>query len=142
MNLSANALNTLNDVFLQENVKIFNCPSLENLTPDLFLKKANFLVLNQVPGCPDTDTTFETEDDYEYSEAIIYVICVLIWYSLAVIALICISTKKNQLQYFVDSDDPRDNAANSFLRQSNGDNIRQQALGKYFFLLICYSIKS
>ena len=130
MNFSENAIKTLNNIVQQENYNLFNCPSLENLTPDLFLKKANFLVLSSVEKCDNVEAVVDNEDHYEYSEAIIYVICVLIWYSMAVIALICISTKKNQLQYFVDSDDPRDNAANSFLRQSNGENIRQQALGK------------
>ena len=41
--------------------------------------------------------------DYDYDEALVYLIFILFWYSLAVVALICTQTKKSELQYLEDS---------------------------------------
>ncbi len=115
---------------------IFECTLLDSQKPAQIS-----LFLNLALASNTSHEVFETTslpealssiDDYDYNSALIYFLFVLIWYAGSVIALIYSSTEKSRLHYFDDDDNPYVSATNNFLKNKNGDNIRQEALGRFF----------
>lgn len=102
----------------------FNCSRLSGLGVQLVnvIDKLGHIVENEQ----------EEEGEYMYNEAAIYVIVVLLCYSMAVICLIFITTKENQLQYVTDDDIYNGDTAETMFgsgRNSDGENVKREALG-------------
>ena len=77
------------------------------------------------------------KDNYDYDGALYFLLFSLFWYSLFVVALLIIQTKKTEVDYFEDSDDPHEMTARSLLKTiSSEDNIKREALGMNFKLFI------
>jgi hypothetical protein len=69
--------------------------------------------------------------DYDYEGALFFILFTVFWYSLFVIALLIIQTKKTEMDYFEDSDDPQEITARSLLKNlRDEDSIKREALGK------------
>jgi hypothetical protein len=71
------------------------------------------------------------KDEYDYEGALFFILFTVFWYSLFVIALLIIQTKKTEMDYFEDSDDPQEMTARSLLKNlRDEDSIKREALGK------------
>jgi len=85
-------------------------------------------------------TSFATEiilkNGYDYDGALFFLLFTLFWYSLFVIALLVIQTKKTEMDYFEDSDDPHEVTARSLFKTlSSEEAIKREALG--IFVNVC-----
>ena len=83
------------------------------------------------------NTTFDnlTNDDttkYDDKGALVYILFTLFWYSLFVICLLFIQTKKTEMDYFEDSDDPQEVTAQTLFKSLRSeDSIKREALGNF-----------
>ncbi len=145
MNISNITFNSINDLIHDENVlKVLNC-DITDLAASILSKSVNIILLENSlakaslkasqSNSIETNLTSKAEEiitaepviNYQYSEALAYVIFILFWYSMSVIALIFTSTKKSALQYFEESND---SPARRLFNNSKNENIKQQELGK------------
>jgi hypothetical protein len=131
----------LSTVLDQINRYGLSCES-RNLTSAL-LKNINVIVLNSetppdlskvvaaAESAPSNDTTIKgiLRDDYDYDGALIYIIFILLFYSISVVLMIIIQTKRSEF-YYMDEDNENDgNSARDVLKRIRSKNIEREALG-------------
>ena len=74
----------------------------------------------------------EPVDDYDYNGAIAYIIIITLFYSISVLAIIRIQTKKRTDFYdYDDEDEYSGHKPESVLRGMKNENITRQALGMF-----------
>jgi hypothetical protein len=74
-----------------------------------------------------------TVDDYDYNGAIAYIIIITLFYSISVLAIIRIQTKKRTDFYdYDDEDEYSGNKPESVLRGMKNENITRQVLGMFY----------
>jgi hypothetical protein len=133
----------LSTVLDQINRYGLSCES-RNLTSAL-LKNINVIVLqSETPphlskvvaaaaaeSAASNDTTIKgiLRDDYDYDGALIYIIFILLFYSISVVLMIIIQTKRSEF-YYMDEDNENDgNSARDVLKRIRSKNIEREALG-------------
>ena len=122
VNISSNLLSSHVNLFV-----------LDSGSVSLLLNSANEILAASHTKPAETVPIETTQTvEYDYDGALTFVLFIIFWYSLSVIALICTSTKKNETQYFEESNNSH---ANNLLRHSNGENIKQQALGNFTLVI-------
>jgi hypothetical protein len=89
-------------------------------------------------------TTSATADDamrsdYSYTGALVYIVFILFWYSTAVVILIKMQTKNNDLYYFENCYDSEEKDVHNVLKSIRERNVKRQALGKQFTRLFWIS---
>ena len=126
----------LAEKLLQTSSLVLNCES-KNVS-SLLLKDLNIFIVDgdfstqqnanieaENKSILDTTSNLGIRNDYEYNEALVYLIFTLIWYSVFVIALIFNQTKKSELQYLEDSQ----NATKYLLRGTRSEHVKREVLG-------------
>lgn len=89
-------------------------------------------ITNAPPTTTATDDSlniFDNDDDYDYDGALIYIIFILIFYSLSVILMILIQTKKSELYNLDESNGFDGTAARNVFKRIRSENIEREALG-------------
>ena len=131
----------------RNNSAYFNCESA-NFASQL-LKDVNIIIVDSLkrpnslsidlPIDPSPNNSTDVDPgprtDYEYNEAIVYMVFILVWYSLFVVLLICTQTKKSELQYLEDSQ----NATKYLVRGTKGEHVKREVLGKQKCFTILFS---
>ena len=120
----------------------FNCEA-KNVT-SLLLKELNIILIDSAKTTEylsldvsnETQPASTTENDYDYQGALVYIFFILFWYAVFIIALVVIQTKKSALEYYEDSDDPQELTARNVLKRIRTGDVKREALGKYFFLVL------
>lgn len=88
-----------------------------------------------------TTTTKTPNDDYDYAGAVVYIIVITLFYSISVLAIIRIQTKKRtDFNDYDDEDDYSNYRPETVLRRMKNENITRQVLGKFSSLLYYYFI--
>lgn len=105
--------------------------SCKSANTSSLLKDVNILIFDSFKSNLNEEPELKIEpssirSDYDYDEALVYLIFILFWYSLAVVALICTQTKKSELQYLEDSQ----NATKYLLRGTKSEHVKREVLGK------------
>lgn len=105
--------------------------SCKSANTSSLLKDVNILIFDSFKSNLNEELEIKSEpssirSDYDYDEALVYLIFILFWYSLAVVALICTQTKKSELQYLEDSQ----NATKYLLRGTKSEHVKREVLGK------------
>lgn len=105
--------------------------SCKSTNTSSLLKDVNILIFDSFKSNLNEEPELKIEpssirSDYDYDEALVYLIFILFWYSLAVVALICTQTKKSELQYLEDSQ----NATKYLLRGTKSEHVKREVLGK------------
>lgn len=144
MSYSNDTLKLLSTVLSEIQLYQQNSLSCDIINSSSLLKNFNFIILNSSPPTVTTESIQSDEatnstdsnglrNDYDYPGSLIYILFILFWYSLCIIAMIKIQTKKNDLDYFEDSDDSEDNNAHALLKRIRDDKVKKEALGLCYF---------
>lgn len=81
------------------------------------------------PGAaPEIDTS--RRSDYDYYGALVYIVFILFWYSVAVVILIKMQTQNKDVYYFENYYDSDDKDVQNVLKSIREKNVKRQALGK------------
>lgn len=113
-NLSSVALRGINILVVNHSTII------ENTNSD-----ATSTIVDNTPAKPKGGI----RDDYDYQEALIYIIFTLCFYSISVVLMILIQTKKSDFYYIDNGDDYDGNSARNMLKRIRNENIEREALG-------------
>jgi hypothetical protein len=132
---------------------LLNC-ELANIS-SLLLKQINILILDNVLKISNNRSSSDSnpiaEDaslisgsnstlkaasdairsDYNYTGALVYIVFILFWYSTAVVILIKMQTKNNDLYYFENCYDSEEKDVHNVLKSIRERNVKRQALGKF-----------
>ncbi len=111
-----------NHLILNKNVNLFYV-SGSNSDENTLSKTVDIEENNNNMSIKDLNSL---RSDYEYDEAVVYLLFILFWYSLTVIALICTQTKKSELQYLEDSQ----TASKYLVRGTKSEHVKREVLGK------------
>lgn len=114
-------INSSSNLILNKNVNLFYVSGSNSdqntLSKTVDVENNNNISIKDLNGL---------RSDYEYEEAIVYLLFILFWYSLTVIALICTQTKKSELQYLEDSQ----TASKYLVRGTKSEHVKREVLGK------------
>lgn len=134
----ANGTILLSSLFNEINQNGFfgSCQWRNGNATSIMLKDLNMILIDSRDAkstldIDDGNGTTPNANEYDSEGALLYIVFILLFYSISVVLMIIIQTKKSDFYYFDNEDESEANSAQNVLKRIRSKDVEREALGNF-----------